>query len=66
MKMERGSWDFTRMGCCNVVKYELDVGEYAINTFEPYSLRYLRAVIFGDAEVERVWMSEVKSDTGEL
>lgn len=57
--------DFTRMGCCNVVKYELDVGEYAINTFEPYSLRYLRAVIFGDAEVERVWMSEVKSDTAE-
>jgi alpha-L-rhamnosidase len=36
--------DFKRMGCVNVVRYDLEPGEYRLETIEPYTLRYLKLV----------------------
>jgi len=36
--------DFKRMDCCNVVRYELKVGEYNLLTFEPYVLKFLKLI----------------------
>lgn len=34
--------DFKRLSCTNVVCYELAPGDYSLETFEPYTLRYLK------------------------
>ena len=43
---------FSRLQCCNVIKYSLGCGEYSLQTFEPYSFRYVKAVCYGgEAEI---------------
>lgn len=40
----------TRLSCCNVVSYDLAAaGTYAVECFEPYTLRYLKVVATGAA-----------------
>lgn len=60
-----GRIDVKRYGCGNVVKYELDPGEYRLLTMEPYSFRYLMVVALGggaqvwDLGVRRIGFSEI-------
>ena len=37
--------DFKRLGCVNAVGYELSPGTYRLESFEPYTLRYLKAIV---------------------
>jgi alpha-L-rhamnosidase len=39
-----GDVDFTRMSCCNVIKYSLKAGDYDLLSFEPYTMKYLKVV----------------------
>ena len=40
----------TRLSCCNVVSYDLAAaGAYRVETFEPYTLRYLKVIVTGAA-----------------
>jgi len=39
-----GEVDFLRLGCVNVVRYELAPGKYDLESFEPYTLRYLKII----------------------
>ena len=40
----------TRMGSCNVIAYELSqAGEYHVEAFEPYSMRYCKIIVIGAA-----------------
>lgn len=40
--------NFLRLGCCNVVTYDLAAaGTYRLESFEPYTLRYLKIVAAG-------------------
>lgn len=36
--------DFLRLQCANIIKYELDAGEYSLLAFEPYTMKYLKIV----------------------
>ncbi len=54
--------NFTRLDCCNALKYTLQPGEYLLSSFEPYSLRYVKLVITqGTATIEEVSMTKVEN-----
>lgn len=40
-----GMVDFTRMNCCNVIKWELKKGEYRLISLEPYTMRYIQLFV---------------------
>ncbi len=51
--------DFKRLGCVNIVSYELQPGTYDLETFEPYTLRYLKLqVLAGDCDVRDLYLRE--------
>ncbi len=37
--------DFKRLGCVNIIAYELQPGTYELESFEPYTLRYLKLIV---------------------
>ncbi len=39
-----GDVDFKRLGCVNLVSYELEPGRYEVESIEPYTLRYLKLI----------------------
>jgi alpha-L-rhamnosidase len=54
-----GDVDFKRLGCVNAVRYELEPGRYELETFEAYTLRYLKLmVVEGACDVEHVHLRE--------
>ncbi len=51
--------DWRRLGCVNIVSYELEPGSYAVESIEPYTLRYLKIVALdGDCTVESSYLRE--------
>ncbi|HSA03333.1 MAG TPA: hypothetical protein P5055_21610, partial [Candidatus Paceibacterota bacterium] len=51
--------DFKRLGCVNIITYELPPGVYSFESFEPYTFRYLKLLVLeGDCEVSRVYLRE--------
>jgi alpha-L-rhamnosidase len=46
-----GDVDFKRLSCVNIVSYELREGSFALEAFEPYTLRYLKLLVL-DGECE--------------
>jgi len=51
--------DFKRLGCVNVIGYQLEPGTYEVEAIEPYTLRYLKLVCLeGDCRVENVTLRE--------
>jgi alpha-L-rhamnosidase len=60
--LSRGDVDFKRLGCVNAVTYELQPGAYTVESFEPYTLRYLKIIALeGDCEIEQIWLREYAS-----
>ena len=37
--------DFKRLGCVNVVAYDLEPGTYEVESFEPYTMRYMKMLV---------------------
>ena len=51
--------DSKRLGCVNAVCYELQPGTYRLESFEPYTMRYLKLnVLAGDCEVKGLYLRE--------
>lgn len=51
--------DFKRLGCVNIVLYELEPGSYRVESFEPYTLRYLKLIVLaGACEVSQLYLRE--------
>ena len=51
--------DFKRLGCVNAVCYELRPGTYQLESFEPYTMRYLKLnVLQGRCAIENVFLRE--------
>jgi alpha-L-rhamnosidase len=51
--------DFKRLGCSNIVLYELEPGSYRVESFEPYTLRYLKLIVLeGECEVSQLHLRE--------
>ena len=54
-----GDVDFKRLGCVNIVAYELQPGGYELESFEPYTLRYLKLIVLeGDCQVQNLYLRE--------
>lgn len=57
--MSRNDVDFKRLGCVNIVSYEMPKGTFTVESFEPYTLRYLKIMVLdGDCEIENVYLRE--------
>jgi len=51
--------DFKRLGCVNLLTYELEPGEYRIESIEPYTMRYLKIICFeGNCTFEELYFRE--------
>jgi alpha-L-rhamnosidase len=54
-----GDVDFKRLMCVNIVAYTLAPGSYKLETFEPYTLRFLKLMVLeGECEVDYVYLRE--------
>ena len=54
-----GDVDFKRLGCVNIVTYDLAPGSYRLESFEPYTLRYLKLLVEdGECDVQRIYLRE--------
>ncbi len=57
--LTNGDVNDKRLGCINVVDYHLEPGTYALDAFEPYTLRYLKIyAIGGGVSVNRIHLRE--------
>jgi len=57
--LSNGDVDWKRLGCVNVISYELQPGTYELESFEPYTLRYLKVIALeGDCEVRDLYLRE--------
>lgn len=57
--LEGGDVNFRRLGCVNIVLYEMPAGTFQVETFEPYAMRYLKLIALdGECEVEGVYLRE--------
>jgi alpha-L-rhamnosidase len=51
--------DFKRLSCVNVVAYDLPQGEFSLESFEPYTLRYLKLIVLeGEGEIDDIHLRE--------
>jgi len=54
-----GDVDFKRLGCVNIVAYEMLPGTFTVESFEPYTLRYLKVIVLdGQCEIENIYLRE--------
>jgi len=54
-----GDVNFRRLLCVNVVAYTLAPGNYNLETFEPYGLRFLKLMVLsGECDVDHVFIRE--------
>ncbi len=55
-----GDVDFKRLGTVSVVSYSLEPGTYRLETLEPYTLRYLKAInLEGECRVGGLYLREL-------
>ncbi|MCE5250568.1 hypothetical protein LLG96_10165 [bacterium] len=55
-----GDVDFKRLGCVNAIGYELEPGLYSLESFEPYTFRYLKLnVVSGSCEAGGLYLREL-------
>lgn len=54
-----GDVDFRRLGCVNVVRYQLQPGAYRLESIEPYTMRYLKIMCLeGSCTLEDLYLRE--------
>ena len=65
--LTKGDVDFKRLGCVNALCCELEPGTYHLESFEPYTMRYLKVnVLQGACKVEKLYLREyANSETEE-
>lgn len=55
--------DFKRLGCVNAVGYELQPGKYSLESFEPYTFRYLKLLVLqGRCTITNLYLREYAND----
>ncbi|HOX58770.1 MAG TPA: hypothetical protein P5205_10870 [Candidatus Paceibacterota bacterium] len=61
--LTRDDVDWKRLSCANVIACELQPGTCAFESFEPYTLRYLKLIVLeGECEVQKLYFREFASD----
>lgn len=54
-----GDVDALRLRCSNIVEYRLGPGHFALETIEPYTLRYLKIIaVEGSCQIKRAYLRE--------
>ncbi len=54
-----GDVDFKRLGCVNVIRYQLQPGDYRLESIEPYTMRYLKVMCLeGSCTLEDLYLRE--------
>lgn len=54
-----GDINFNRLTCVNIVGYEMPSGVYEVETFEPYTLRYLKLIVVeGDCDIDNIYLRD--------
>lgn len=54
-----GDVDFKRLGCVNLVQFELPPGTFRLESFEPYTFRYLKPMVLrGRCEISSPYIRE--------
>ncbi|MEO6005075.1 MAG: alpha-L-rhamnosidase C-terminal domain-containing protein [Opitutus sp.] len=62
--LTKGDVDFKRLDCVNIVQYELEPGAHVLESFEPYTLRYLKLIVLeGECEVSGTQVREFVNPT---
>lgn len=57
--LSEGDVDFKRLGCMNLVSYELEPGIYDLESIEPYGFRYLKIMALdGACRADRIHLRE--------
>ncbi len=57
--LRNGDVDFKRLGCVNILAYELEPGRYQLESFEAYTLRYMKLIVLdGECAVDHVYLRE--------
>lgn len=55
-----GDVDFKRLSCVNIIDLHLEPGTYAFETFEPYTMRYLKLIAMeGACTVDGVYLRDL-------
>jgi alpha-L-rhamnosidase len=58
--LRNGDVDFKRLGCVNAIELQLEPGEYRFESFEPYTLRYLKLmVVEGECSASGLYLREL-------
>ena len=64
-KLTAGDVYFTRLDCANIVEFYLDPGEHALETFEPYTMRFIKITVMeGNCAISGVFLREYTSSAG--
>jgi len=54
-----GDVNCRRLDCVNIVAYELEPGSYKVESFEPYTMRYLKLIVLeGDCEARDLYLRQ--------
>lgn len=62
--LRKGDVDFKRLGAVNAIEYDLAPGTYFLESFEPYTFRYLKVMsLSGDCVVGQVYLREYANDS---
>jgi alpha-L-rhamnosidase len=57
--LTNGDIDFTRLMCVNIVAYTLAPGTHNLECFEPYVLRFLKAMVLeGECEIDGIYLRQ--------
>ena len=55
-----GDVDFLRLTNCNVLKYYVEPGVHSIVSFEPYTMKYIKFIVKGSAQITDIAMIQFK------
>lgn len=54
--------NWRRLGCVNILTYDLDAGEYTLEAFEPYTLRFLKIIALkGSCTVSEIGLRDFEN-----
>lgn len=64
--LKNGDIDYSRIDCCNIIRCDVEVGEYEFISFEPYTMQFLKIIAFNsDVKIEAVSLIEFSAPDSE-
>ncbi len=65
--LQNNDVNFRRLGCVNAIGLELEPGSYRFESFEPYTMRYLKVMVMsGKCRVSNIYLRELANDEADI